>query len=284
MVPDPWSFSFQCGCPFGPVKLAHHSDWVRFLFPWNIWDNLTLDSGRLFWFWFSLDSDHLFCLLVGSNRKTICDDVLRWKLPTWEKMAHLLLFASEVRWYRRKEISRNWPHTIKPKEVLVETHQILWGCPWIRQAEGAVPLWNKSNPTQPIAAGDRVLSINGTSGDPKVSWWWIPGVPLREFLFIARGVEYWSKLYPKMESRKFWRVKFYHLLRNQSIISHKWRHNIHRQISKPSILVNFLPVKTESNSWSLFIGYGWFQVATRWQRHGCVELLKLGFQFRLVQH
>ena len=37
------------------------------------------------------------------------------------------------------------------------------------QAEGAVPLWNKSNPTQPIAAGDRVLSINGTSGDPKVS-------------------------------------------------------------------------------------------------------------------
>eukprot|EP00434_Breviolum_minutum_P007704 symbB.v1.2.006796.t1/scaffold396.1/size242164/23 len=35
------------------------------------------------------------------------------------------------------------------------------------KAEGAVPLWNKSNPTQPIAAGDRVLSINGTSGDPK---------------------------------------------------------------------------------------------------------------------
>ena len=179
-------------------------------------------------FGFGLDSDHLLCLLVGSNRKTICDDVLRWKLPTWEKMAHLLLFASEVRWYRRKEISRNWPHTIKPKEVLVEAHQILWGCPWIRQAEGAVPLWNKSNPTQPIAAGDRVLSINGTSGDPKVSWWWISGSSVEGIFCLLQEV--WStgqECTPKW-NLEIWRVKFYHLLRNQSIISHKWRHNIHR--------------------------------------------------------
>lgn len=37
------------------------------------------------------------------------------------------------------------------------------------QAEGAVPLWNKSlsKGAQPVLAGDRVLSINGTSGDPK---------------------------------------------------------------------------------------------------------------------
>ncbi|CAJ1357936.1 unnamed protein product, partial [Effrenium voratum] len=35
------------------------------------------------------------------------------------------------------------------------------------KAEGAVPSWNKANDAREIRAGDRVLSINGTSGDPK---------------------------------------------------------------------------------------------------------------------
>lgn len=35
------------------------------------------------------------------------------------------------------------------------------------KAEGAVPSWNLQRPELPILAKDRVLSINGTSGDPK---------------------------------------------------------------------------------------------------------------------
>eukprot|EP00435_Cladocopium_sp_Y103_P004718 s2720_g1.t1 len=36
------------------------------------------------------------------------------------------------------------------------------------KAEGAVPSWNLAHQELPILAKDRVLSINGTSGDPKV--------------------------------------------------------------------------------------------------------------------
>ena len=35
------------------------------------------------------------------------------------------------------------------------------------QAEGAVPSWNKKHAASAVAAGDRVISINGKAGDPK---------------------------------------------------------------------------------------------------------------------
>lgn len=35
------------------------------------------------------------------------------------------------------------------------------------KAQGAVVTWNKAQPERPILPGDRVLSINGTSGDAK---------------------------------------------------------------------------------------------------------------------
>eukprot|EP00434_Breviolum_minutum_P019373 symbB.v1.2.017080.t1/scaffold1312.1/size125759/2 len=63
----------------------------------------------------------------------------------------------------------SWPtagESERPAEFKVDLD--LSGAPGLGlEAEGAVPPWNKSNPTQPIAAGDRLLSINGTSGDPK---------------------------------------------------------------------------------------------------------------------
>ncbi|CAE7692805.1 nipblb [Symbiodinium pilosum] len=35
------------------------------------------------------------------------------------------------------------------------------------KAEGAVPHWNKKHAANPVAAGDRIISINGKAGDPK---------------------------------------------------------------------------------------------------------------------
>ena len=35
------------------------------------------------------------------------------------------------------------------------------------QAEGAVPSWNKKHAANAVAAGDRIISINGKAGDPK---------------------------------------------------------------------------------------------------------------------
>ena len=39
--------------------------------------------------------------------------------------------------------------------------------PRILKAEGAVPHWNKKHAANPVAAGDRIISINGKAGDPK---------------------------------------------------------------------------------------------------------------------